>query len=1050
VPVALPEVGQLVDVRGARWVVTDVVAQGLPRSSPDDRAPEIQHAVALQAMGDDRYGDDLRVVWEIEAGTNLVPEQGLPHTLDADRVDDPATLAAFVDALRWGAVTSADPSAYQAPFRSGATVEPYQLEPLRRALAAPRTNLLLADDVGLGKTIEAGLVVQELLLRHRARSVIVVCPAGLVLKWRDEMAEKFGLSFEVISSETMRDVRRRYGVHANPFVLFPRVIVSMSWLPGPRAQRLLQAAFDVARRRPSADGFAFDVLVVDEAHHVAPSAPQRTTEKRVYAVDTQRTLAVRQLAHMAEHRLFLTATPHNGYTESFTALLEMIDDHRFARGAEIDRAALTEVAVRRLKTDLTDGRFRQREVKALPYLPDEEEAAAYDRLIELIRRRERAARTEGGNAADIAALLLKKRFLSSPWAFAKTATAYLDARQGGREPQLPDYDDVLGENAADDEEGRVAQPELGTLLDTRRALDDLAPEDAADLEWLIGWGRRYEAAPDSRLRELLTFLEALVRPGDMWSDERVVVFTEYVDTLEWIRSVLTSAGYDHTRLSVIHGQTAQEEREDIRRRFNADPADHAVRVLLATDAAGEGIDLQRYCHRLVNFDVPFNPNRLEQRIGRIDRYGQTHTPVAWHFAPDGTGTSALARDVDLLRRLTDKMQNVRTDLGSANAVLAPDIERQLLGTSARASRVTPDASQKAVNEMLGGDPRLSGELTRIVGELGSARDRLHLHPANVRRVVDTALALHNQPLLEETGDDRTDAQVFAVPKSVGPTWQLATSDLDDPLTGERRPISFDPASVADGRTDVVHGHLGHPLVQLATRTLRQELWQPRPSIHRVTAVVVPGLRDSFAAAVARLVLVGASGARLHEEVFLAGTRLRRRQELGEELSEELLSATLDADRLVPVPAPALAEVVQRWNADADDDTGLRARVEHAVSSRTERRLRELGADLDARRDADLSRVEATFDRFEQTLERSLASMRRAAQEAEATLFEPEGSAAQRRRDIREVQRRLDALAEERGRECEAIRARYAQPTPHVFNGALVLALTSADAAGMDR
>src|SRR5690242_2199462 len=114
---ALPEIGQLVDVRGARWVVTDVARQGLPRSSADDGPSGLQHAVTMQAMGEDRYGDELRVVWELEPGTNRVPERGLPHELDANRIDDPATLAAFVDALRWGAVTSADPSAYQAPFR---------------------------------------------------------------------------------------------------------------------------------------------------------------------------------------------------------------------------------------------------------------------------------------------------------------------------------------------------------------------------------------------------------------------------------------------------------------------------------------------------------------------------------------------------------------------------------------------------------------------------------------------------------------------------------------------------------------------------------------------------------------------------------------------------------------------------------------------------------------------------------------------------------------------------------------------------------------------
>ncbi|MFC5000840.1 DISARM system SNF2-like helicase DrmD [Dactylosporangium cerinum] len=1033
--------GQLVDVRGARWVVTDVTVQGLPRSSADDGTSEIQHAVTLQAMGEDRHGDELRVVWEIEPGTNRVPERGLPRTLDTGRIDDPSTLAAFVDALRWGAVTSADPSAYQAPFRSGATVEPYQLEPLRRALSAPRTNLLLADDVGLGKTIEAGLVIQELLLRHRARSVIVVCPAGLVLKWRDEMAEKFGLSFEIVSSEAMRDVRRRYGVHANPFVLFPRVIVSMSWLPTARAQRLMQAAFDVARG-PGREATAFDVLVVDEAHHVAPSAPQPEGGRRTYAVDSQRTLAVRELARRCEHRLFLSATPHNGYVESFTALLEMVDDHRFARGAEIDRAALAEVTVRRLKSTLDDARFRKREVKPLlvESTPDEQEA--YDRLIGLLSR-QRAARNGDGRAADIATLLLKKRFLSSPWAFARTASAYLQARRDGREPELPDYDDVLGENATDEEEGRVEQPELDTLVDTRRLLDDLPVQDVEDLEQLIGWARGHEARPDSRLQALLRFLNAIIRPGGTWSNERVVIFTEYVDTLEWIRGVLTTAGYGSDRLSVIHGQTPTDEREDIRLRFNADPAEHPVRLLLATDAAGEGIDLQRYCHRLVNFDVPFNPNRLEQRIGRIDRYGQEKTPIAWHFVP-ARRTSAFDRDVDLLRRLVDKMQRVRADLGSANEILAPDVENELLGRKTRVARPSRDASARAVTEMLQGERELAGELTQIADDLATVRDRLHLHAANVRRVVDTALALAGQPALVETGDDRTDAGVFTVPASLGATWLRATEDLEDRLTHERRRITFDEGAAVD-RSDLVHAHLGHPLVRLATRSLRQELWDPDPSINRVTAVVVPSLKDSFAAAVARLVLVGGSGIRLHEEVFLAGTRLQRRQALGEELAEELLAATLDGEHLQAAPPAALAALVARWNSDITSSDGLRARVERAVADRADRRLRDLTNDLAIRRDADLARVEGTFRRFRATLDRSIARMEEAAREAESALFELEGSTRQRRRDIAEVRRRLDVLDEELGRERHAVCARYESPTPYPFAGALIFALTPADA-----
>jgi SNF2 family DNA or RNA helicase len=129
-------------------------------------------------------------------------------------------------AVRWGTVASADTSTLQAPFRSGITIEEYQLEPVARALAMPRVNLLIADDVGLGKTIEAGLVAQEMLLRHRARRIVVVCPAPLTLKWRDEMAEKFGLDFTVLNATALQELRRSHGLQSNPFTVRPRTIIS--------------------------------------------------------------------------------------------------------------------------------------------------------------------------------------------------------------------------------------------------------------------------------------------------------------------------------------------------------------------------------------------------------------------------------------------------------------------------------------------------------------------------------------------------------------------------------------------------------------------------------------------------------------------------------------------------------------------------------------------------------------------------------------------------------------------------------------------------------
>ena len=239
----LPEFGQVVEVRGSTWAVTDTVEQGLPRSPADEgrhATTNLQHMVTLQSLDEDRMGEELRVIWELEVGHTVLPDQGLPEEITPEGFDDPSTIGALVDAVRWGAVTSADPRRFQSPFRAGVTLEPYQLEPLRRALAAPRTNLLLADDVGLGKTIEAGLVVEELLLRHRARSVIIVCPPSLSDKWREEMRDKFGLDFTIVNSTTLAEARRAHGLAANPFRLYPRVIVSMDWLPGVRAQRLLR------------------------------------------------------------------------------------------------------------------------------------------------------------------------------------------------------------------------------------------------------------------------------------------------------------------------------------------------------------------------------------------------------------------------------------------------------------------------------------------------------------------------------------------------------------------------------------------------------------------------------------------------------------------------------------------------------------------------------------------------------------------------------------------------------------------------------------------
>ena len=175
----------------------------------------------------------------------------------------------------------------------------------------------------------------------------MVCPASLTAKWADEMGARFGLDFQVLDAAALKELRRSHGLQANPFSVYPRTIVSMQWLRTPRVQRLLDEVLDSESRYP---GF-FDLLIVDEAHHCAPPAPRRASG---YAVDSKQTLAVRRVGEHASHRLFLSATPHNGYSESWQALLEMLDPQRFLRGADPDPAQVDEVVIRRLKDQILD------------------------------------------------------------------------------------------------------------------------------------------------------------------------------------------------------------------------------------------------------------------------------------------------------------------------------------------------------------------------------------------------------------------------------------------------------------------------------------------------------------------------------------------------------------------------------------------------------------------------------------------------------------------------------------------------------------------------
>ena len=342
-PERSPQVGELVQVRSRRWLVEDVT-----RPAPGESAQ-----VDLACADDDAQGQTLTVYWDYELDRRILEDEGWAD-LASKGFDSPRWFAAFFHTLRWSCSTATDPGLFQAPFRAGITIDAYQMEPLRKALRLPRVNLFIADDTGLGKTIEAALIARELLLRRKAKVIVVAAPPSVLEQWKGELEERFGLIFEILDRAYVSRMRRERGFGVNPWRTHSRFLVSHNLLIDP--------AYADPLREWLGPMLAGSLLILDEAHHAAPSSGGR------YGIETRFTRAVRDISSRFEHRLFLSATPHNGHSNSFSTLMELLDPYRFTRGIKIrGRRDLDEVMVRRLKEDIrqVQGGFPKRNVERL-------------------------------------------------------------------------------------------------------------------------------------------------------------------------------------------------------------------------------------------------------------------------------------------------------------------------------------------------------------------------------------------------------------------------------------------------------------------------------------------------------------------------------------------------------------------------------------------------------------------------------------------------------------------------------------------------------------
>jgi superfamily II DNA or RNA helicase len=812
---AMPEQGQLVTVRKRHFVVTDVAKSTLPASPLKTAGNGSQHLITLSSVEDDALGEELQVIWEIEPGAKTLEKVALPV---ADNFDNPTRLDAFLDAVRWGAASSADVRSVQSPFRAGIDLDAdYQLDPVVRAVQMPRVNLLIADDVGLGKTIEAGLVILELIIRHRARRVVVVCPAGLQIQWQDQMRDKFGLDFRIVDSELMKILRRERGIHVNPWSHFPRLITSIDFLKRERPLRLFKETLPAEGE--SLYPRKYDILLVDEAHNCAPSGRGK------YATDSMRTQALQMLTPHFEHKLFLTATPHNGFPESFSALLELLDNQRFARGtSNIDRRQLEAVMVRRMKSELPpkfDGtpRFPKRVLEPMEVPYTDEEKAIHKVLKQYTKLRQTGSLDNAEKfATEFVLKTLKKRLFSSPAAFKSTLEQHERSLQTAKKNRsvpkptmgiLQRQFDLVDEEYADDAE--LEQATDDAVDAASRLFHEPDDQERAMLKQMRDWAAKACNRPDSKAQVLIDWLKATVRPNGKWSDQRVIIFTEYRATQNWLQQVLAIEGFTgEERLLMLHGGMDSEKREAVKAAFQFDPKISPVRILLATDAASEGIDLQNHCSKLIHVEIPWNPNRMEQRNGRIDRHGQKAKEVSiYHFVGKGykqreqsgqnLAAGELEGDLEFLMVAARKINQIREDLGKVGPVIAQQVEEAMLGQRTRLQTEKAEKDSEPVRKMLKFERDLRSQIERLHNQLDDTRRELRLSPSNIQKVVEVALQLADQPSLvpaklegvwPDPNGKRKVCPVFDLPSLKG-SWQYCAEGLRQSHSGYIRPIVFD-------------------------------------------------------------------------------------------------------------------------------------------------------------------------------------------------------------------------------------------------------------------
>ncbi|MEW6624168.1 MAG: helicase-related protein [Bacillota bacterium] len=484
---------------------------------------------------------------------------------------------------------------------------PHQIYALNRALASSEVRYLIADEVGLGKTIEAGLIIKELKTRGLIRKVLIVAPKGLLTQWRYEMKTKFNEDFKVLLPEDYETIKRLYG-NLNPWVNFEQVICSMDSIKPLEKRHGWDAEKISAYNRDRIESLLkvdWDMIIIDEAHRVGGSSS-----------DVARYKMARALADVSPYLLLLTATPHQGKTEPFLRLIRLLDKDAFPGEQAIVRSQVAPYVIRTEKREAVDAEgkklFKNRKINTLHVGWEQRhdlQKKLYEEVTKYVATGYNKARREKKNYIGFLMILMQRLVSSSTRAIRE----YLERRWSVLEAQEADLT-VYNE---DDFYDNDAQETVEKLM---KAKSLNIKKEKMELENLLAVARLAEDQYiDAKTESLLDTIFKINVDEEKF---KLLIFTEFIATQNYLKDVLEQKGF---KVITLNGSMSLEDRSMVLKEFK-----EKAQILVSTDAGGEGLNLQ-FCHTVVNYDLPWNPMKIEQRIGRVDRIGQTQDVQVYNF-----------------------------------------------------------------------------------------------------------------------------------------------------------------------------------------------------------------------------------------------------------------------------------------------------------------------------------------------------------------------------------------------------------------------------------